>query len=158
MREGPDWHWYASTDEEVYTVGPELSRDAIIQAATGDELGLDIDMETGEWTQHFHIVEARQSEIRLAPSFDAAAFVDMVNDEISDYGNEDGDAQVELTPAQAADFERAIRAAMDQWQGATGLRFHTWMFTSTRNGEAISLSGVDEAVKARAALKGANHE
>lgn len=158
MSERTDWHWYASPDEETYTVGPELSREAVIQAATGDELGLDIDMETGEWTQRFHIAEARQSEIRLATSFDAAAFVGMVNDENSDYGNEDGAAQVELTSAQTADFERVVRAAMDQWQDAMGLRFHTWMFTNTRHGEVISLSGVDEDVKALAALKGASHE
>jgi len=131
----PSWGWYASADEENYHCGPEATRDAIIQAATGDEIGLHDLAEP----QVFHIIEAWQAPVDLADHFDAAAWVDEINDNLSDFGGEDGEPIVDISTVAKASLERAVREAIAKWQTESGLRFRGWTFSGTRNAEMITI-------------------
>lgn len=128
------WGWYASADEQNYHCGPEPTRDAIIQAATGDEIGL---LDDGGLA--FHIVEAWQAHVDLADHFDAAEFIEAVNESISDYGGEDGEPVVDLSSVANASLETAVRAAIAKWQSDNNLRFREWVFSETRKGELIEI-------------------
>ncbi len=102
------WGWYASADEENYTCGPEASRDAIIQAATDDEIGL-YDLAD---PQVFHIIEAWQSAVDLADHFDAADWVERINDDLYEFGGENGDPIVDLTAVALSSLERTVRESI----------------------------------------------
>lgn len=134
MTKEPSWGWYASADDQNYHCGPEPTRDAIIQAATGDEIGL---LDDGGLA--FHIVEAWQAHVDLADHFDAAEFIEAVNESISDYGGEDGEPVVDLSSVANASLETAVRAAIAKWQADNNMRFRNWIFSGTRNGETITI-------------------
>jgi hypothetical protein len=135
MTDTPFWGWYASADEENYTCGPEATRDAIIQAATSDEIGLyNLDD-----PQVFHIIEAWQANVDLADHFDAVDWVDGINDDLSDFGGEDGEPIVDLTAVATSSLERTVRDAITKWQADNNLRFRHWQFSGTRNGEIITI-------------------
>ena len=141
-RAEPQWGWYASADEENYHCGPELTREAIIQAATDDEVGL---YEDGG-IQCFHIIEAWQASIELADHFAAAAFVDGINDDLSDFGGSDGEPVVDMTDVAINSLERVVRAAIAKWQADNNLKFRNWAFSGTRNGETITIDPTLRAV------------
>ena len=131
----PNWGWYAGADEESYHCGPEATRHAIIQAATDDEIGLHDLNEP----QVFHIIEAWQSTVDLADHFDADAWVDEINDNLSDFGGEDGEPIVDISSVATASLERVVREAIAKWQAESGLRFRVWTFSGTRNAEMITI-------------------
>lgn len=135
------WGWYASSDEENYYCGPEQTRDAIIQAATNDEIGLNDD-----GSRMFFIIEAWQASVELADHFEAAAFVDAINDDFSDFGGLDGEPVVDMTDVAVNSLERVVRATIAKWQADNNLRFRNWTFSETRNREAITIAP-DQAAK-----------
>lgn len=143
MTQEPQWGWYASADKENYYCGPEATRDAIIQSATDDEIGL---CEAGG-VQCFYIIEAWQSSVELADHFDAAAFVEGINDDLSDFGGTDGEPLVDMTAVAVNSLERVVRAAIAQWQAENNLKFRNWAFSGMRNGEMITIDPTAEASK-----------
>ena len=135
MTKDPSWGWYASADEENYHCGPEPTRDAIIQAATDDEIGL-YDLSD---PQVFHIIEAWQATVDLADHFDAADWVESVNDNLSAFGGSDGEPIVDMTDVAMSSLERTVKEAIAKWQSDNNLRFRNWVFSGTRNGEMITI-------------------
>lgn len=135
MTKEPSWGWYASADEENYHCGPEPTRDAIIQAATDDEIGL-YDLSD---PQVFHIIEAWQATVDLADHFDAADWVESLNDNLSDFGGSDGEPIVDLTAVAMSSLDRTVKEAIAKWQSDNNLRFRNWVFSGTRNGEMITI-------------------
>lgn len=135
MTKEPSWGWYASADEENYHCGPEPTRDAIIQAATDDEIGL-YDL---NYPQVFHIVEAWQGTVDLAAHFDAADWVEGINDDLSDFGGSDGEPIVDLNAVAMSSLDRTVKEAIAKWQADNNMRFRNWIFSGTRNGETITI-------------------
>ncbi len=56
-----DWGWYASADEEHYTVGPFATREDVIAEAKDEELGLQHD--TPGQPLIFYVIEAFQAQL-----------------------------------------------------------------------------------------------
>ena len=135
MTKEPSWGWYASADEENYPCGPEPTRDAIIQAATDDEIGL----YSLSDPQVFHIVEAWQATVDLADHFDAADWVEDINDNLSDFGGSDGEPIVDLTTVAMSSLDRTVKEAIAKWQADNNMRFRCWAFAGQRNGETITI-------------------
>lgn len=138
-----DWKWYASSDEEIYTVGPCDSRQEVVDAATSDELGYDHESQT----MVFHIMEAKKDPLDLARYVSTDRLLEEINERIyeDDYGSEIDDYLASLTKEQEADFDRCIREAIREWQQRNGIVVKTWTFFHTRNREAISVAAPDEA-------------
>ena len=135
-----DWKWYAGYDEEWFTIGPEDTKDAIIQAATGDCIG-EFKNEVGDWCLGFHIAEARQDPLLLADWVSADHTLERAEDNISDSdrvsSESDDGPWFECTPDQEADLDERIKRACAEWQAANGLVFPCRTFTHTRNQEYI---------------------
>lgn len=136
------WQWWASRDAEIYTVGPEDSREAIIQAARGDELGFNDD--EGAEMLTFYIVEARQDPLQLStwvPDDMAERLLELADES---YQNTETLCEVDEPPffpcsdAQRADLQKRIEQACADWQAAHGLVFRTKTFTATRNEELLT--------------------
>lgn len=143
------WLWWAGSSEERFEVGPEGSREAIIQAATNDSLGETDD--DGSWKLRFHIVEARQDPLRIADWLDLDALIERAEDNVADSDrvaseNDDG-PWFECTPMQEKDLRQRVEKACDEWQAANGLAFKTATFSHTRNSEHVV---VDLAIEALA--------
>lgn len=141
------WQWWAGSSEEWCTVGPEGTREAIIQAATNDSLG-EFEHEGGGWNLSFHIVEARQDPLRLADWIGADQLIERANDDMSDSdrvsSEYDDGPWFECTPEQEKDLEMRIKRACDEWQAAHGLRFSCSTFSHTRNSENIIVELPDD--------------
>lgn len=150
------WQWFAGSDEEWCTVGPEDSRDAIIQAATSDRLGETDD--DGSWKLAFHIVEARQDPLRLADWIECDRLIERAEDNVADSdrtGSEYDDGPwFKCTPEQEKDLEERIKRACDEWQAAHGLVFSCSTFSHTRNQEHVV---VDLAIEALATTEGSDN-
>ncbi len=134
------WQWWAGKDEEVFTVGPEDTREAIIQAAIDDCLG-ECQDDDGTWKLSFHIVEARQDPLRLADWIEADELLERAEDGVADSDrtsseNDDG-PWFECSPEQEKDLQERIKRACDEWQAAHGLVFTCITFSHTRNSEHV---------------------
>ena len=135
MTHEPIWGWYASADEENYYCGPEATREDIIQAAVSDEIGLHALSDP----QVFHIIEAWQATIDLADHFDAPNWVEAINDDLYDFGGQDGEPVFDLTEVAMSSLQRTVREAIAKWQSDNNLRFRHWTFGGSRNGETITI-------------------
>ncbi len=134
------WQWWAGSDEEWCTVGPEDTREAIIQAATNDSLG-EFQHEGGGWNLSFHIVEARQDPLRLADWIEADRLLERAEEGLSDSdrvsSEYDDGPWFECTPEQEKDLEERVKRACDEWQAAHRLVFSCATFSHTRNKEKV---------------------
>jgi len=134
------WQWWAGDDEEWLTVGPEDTKDAIIQAATDDCIG-EFQDDAGEWKLGFYIIEARQDPLRLADWIDADIILERAEDRISDSDRVSGEYDYgpwfACTPEQEKDFEERIKRTCDEWQAAHALVFPCQTFSHTRNQEHV---------------------
>ena len=142
------WGWWASVDEENYTVGPEPTREAVIQVAVDDELGFDDGGDAGPRCV-LHICEARQNPIRLSDWIEADCILERADERISDgayTGSEfDYPPYFDVTPDQEADLIRRLKTACDEWQDAHGLVFKTYSFSDSRDEETVTVKLEDDA-------------
>lgn len=133
------WQWFAGDCGEWFAVGPEDTREAIIQAATNDSLGEYED--DGVWKLQFHIVEARKEPLRIADWIDADDIFDRAEDNLADsdrVGSESDEGPwFECSKEQKADLRNRIKQACDEWQVAHGLVFNCATFSQTRNEESV---------------------
>ncbi|MDI6835412.1 MAG: hypothetical protein QMD99_06825, partial [Rhizobiaceae bacterium] len=145
------WQWWAGENEEWCTVGPENSREEIIQAATGDELG-EYQDDGGTWRLSFHIVEARQDPLRLADWIEADELLERAEENFANGDRRadeyDDGPWFECSPEQEKDLAERIKRACDEWQAAHGLVFACSTFSHTRNSEHIT---VDHPANSKAA-------
>ncbi len=141
------WQWWAGSDEEWCTVGPEDTRGAIIQAATNDSLG-EFEHEGGGWNLSFHIVEARQDPLRLADWIEADRLLERAEESMSDSdrvsSEYDDGPWFECTPEQEKDLEERVKRACDEWQAAHRLVFTCATFSHTRNKEHVIVELPDD--------------
>lgn len=141
------WQWWAGSTEECFTVGPEDTREAIIQAATNDSLG-EFQHEEGGWNLGFHIVEARSDPLRLADWIESDRLLERAEDSVADSDrisseNDEG-PWFDCTPEQEKDLEERVKRACDEWEAAHGLTFACATFSHTRNQEHIVVELPDD--------------
>lgn len=142
--EGTEWGWYAGWSDEEYSVGPEDSREAIIQAATWDEIGATDADEDGPERLCFHIIEARKQPLDLSRLivFDSL-YDDWVNgifyDLSGESGDDDRDVASHVTEEQWKDLEARLKAACVEWGAANNVVIMPWIFTQTRNEEIVTV-------------------
>lgn len=141
------WQWWAGSDEEWCTVGPEDTREAIIQAATNDSLG-EFEHEGGGWNLGFYIVEARQDPLRLADWIEADRILERAEEGMADsdrVSSEYDDGQwFECTPEQEKDLEERVKRVCDEWQAEHRLVFSCATFSHTRNREHVIVELPDD--------------
>lgn len=131
-----EWSWYASQDEENYTIGPCATKEEAIEEAVESEIGYDFD----DKTQHkmvFHVVEARKAEGDLAAYFDASRWAEdlecnVLEEEFTDYND-----RSPLEGLDTISLESAVRSAIRDWQKQSGFKMKLWRFAECRNGEWI---------------------
>ncbi|WP_300379574.1 hypothetical protein [Henriciella sp.] len=157
-----EWGWYASADEENYTVGPEASREDVIEAAIGDEVGLGDQNEDGSWNISFHILEARKEPVQMADYFHVGRWVeDLENGPFYDMSGEacgwnDDSIVSHIKSEQWTELQQVVRAAIAKWQSERDIQIRPWVFTESRNGEDISMVlPADEDANRALASKGA---
>jgi hypothetical protein len=132
------WEWWASSDEEMYTIGPCVSREEVISEAIESELGFDYDAEVPACK--FHIVEAMKWDIQLADYFEVGEWFERLEEgDFSDLGEPEGyDGLLShIKDDVATDLEAAVRAAVAEWQKRHAIKITPWKFGKTRNGEWI---------------------
>ena len=138
-----EFFWYASTDEESYTIGPCDTRDEVIQYATDSELGYNYGDENP--VMRFHIIEASKPVFNLADYFDVEDwFESLENGAVYDLGNPDGDGVLSsATGPQVDDLQVRVRETIKKWQEDHAIHFDVWQFATTRNGEWLEIPMVD---------------
>jgi len=132
MTEELEWGWYASLDGEEFNVGPEPTREAIINQARED---LDLD------NDGFTIIEAKPDRpahikkwARVADILEAAE--ENIQDSLSPFMFDNRDIFA-VTAEQKADLIARLERACDEWESAHGLVFRSPIFLQTRNSEFI---------------------
>ncbi|MDP3405079.1 MAG: hypothetical protein Q8S03_10345 [Brevundimonas sp.] len=118
------WAWWASRDEENYTVGPCATRDEVIQTARTDFDG-----------EGFHVIEALTTPVTcLIPS--GRQFIEHALEDAADNGlfGEDGDFGVRGPAPRQAEAIGALDAVLGAWTHAYGdILPRPWAFAQTRN-------------------------
>lgn len=136
------WEWWASRDEENYTVGPEGSREDVVAAALCDFDG-----------EPFHVVEAcKGSMSSYLPS--GQRIIEWMQECADDNGAFGDDKYCELTgSAEAiAAAEADAKAVLADWFARHAAIFPTpWAFRATRNAEWISPAEVGAQALSRTA-------
>ena len=138
-----NWQWWAGDNDEWFTVGPCDTKEEAIQQAIEDEVGLWFDKSQDPpcLMQAFHVVEARQDQLKLSDWVDAEQIIERADEALADSDRvscENGDGPwFEATPDQDVDLTRRIKLACDEWQTAHGLVFHSNTFSHQRNSETI---------------------
>lgn len=122
-----DWKWYASTDEETYTVGPFDTREQVVAEARA------------LFDRRFHIVEAIKGDVSsLMPN--ARQIIEGELERAADDGafGEDGDYSLCGKPDEHVMAFRELDAVLEAWFRNWRHLFPTpWTFSKTRNGEWI---------------------
>lgn len=135
------WEWWASRDEERYDVGPEASREAVIELATNDFDG-----------ERFHIIEATKGTPNLRIFDDADLVIEDIDEQNEQHVDPDGDGSIffnarHLTNEIKDDLTRRLNDAVEAWVKDHGISIRGYGFDRTRNGEWV------EPVKTEAAPK-----
>lgn len=141
-----EWQWWAGTNEGWFTVGPCATRDSIINEMSNDGCGefLDNEMDPPVWKNSFHIVEARQDQLRLADWIETEFILERADEALADSDRvsceyDDG-PWFDATKEQEKDLEERLKRACDEWQEAHGLVFVSTTFSHSRNHEHIVTS------------------
>lgn len=134
------WEWWASRDEERYDVGPETSREAVIELATNDFDG-----------ERFHIIEATKGTPNLRIFDDADRVIEDIDEQNEQYIDPVSDgglfSDTQLSGEIMDDLTRRLNDAVEAWVKDHGISIPCYGFDRTRNGEWI------EPVKAEAAAE-----
>lgn len=137
------WTWWASSDGELYQIGPCASRAEAIAEAVSDEVGY---LDDGAF--RIEVCEARIDPMRLADFIGADGLLERADEEAWDSDrvcSEFDDGPIfDVTPDQEKDLIERIKRACDEWQEAHGLTFKVSTFSAMRNGEVVTLTP-DEA-------------
>lgn len=154
-KENKHWAWWASDGGEVYRVGPYASRKEVIKQAIAEELGWhevpqEPSAEGAALTPpvlrlSFQICEAENPPLRLSDWLpDADYLLDHAEDQVADSDRVASECDEPpyfegITPAQRADLEQSIKAAVNQWQERHGLVFTVRTFADMRNEETVTV-------------------
>lgn len=136
-----EFKWYASCDQENYTVGPRDSREAIVQAAMDQDLGLRQGPE-GHWDRlTFYIMEANKLPVDLAFHLNDDSVIEGICESVEDeHGGEDSClCEDAWTRDQENDLRDRLRKTVAEWQADHKIVVLPWIFTNTRNSETVDV-------------------
>lgn len=135
------WKWWASDDEERYTIGPCDTRDEVIKEAIDSELGA---WGTGNHDDPhrctFYITEAKHDPIDLSKHLNLDLMIDHMCESLDEeHGDPDGYTQPseQLKPEDMADLKISIESAVKRWQERRCIKINPFMFSDCRNREQI---------------------
>jgi hypothetical protein len=137
MSQEAEWKWWASSNEEDYTVGPCDSKQQAIAEAVSNELGYNFSRKD-KHVMTFHVVEARKAEGRLSEMFDGYDWLlDLDENKLADEYNEWNDSgpceHIDATTVTAV-----VRNALREWEDREGVRLKLYRFADCRNGEWVT--------------------
>lgn len=132
--------WYAGRDEEVLPIGPCDSREQVISEAISSEVW----SENDDGTCVIFIGKYVKQRVNLSKYFDAEDFLERTSERMDDNGdgsNEDGDHHPinEISGADTADLEIAVREAIWKWQRDKGLQLKCWWMDSVGGEEVVTV-------------------
>lgn len=135
MTEKEKWVWWASADDEDYTVGPRESREKVIEAAKGMLLG-----DYGDGAQIFFVMEVLEMKNPKISNY--INFEELLVSTIERLEEDLGDpvSDIELVPIslkQKNDLIHRIRKTVDEWQEESDVRPSRIIFANYRNREKI---------------------
>lgn len=134
------WHWWASRDGEVYTVGPCATREEAIQEAKNNEVG-HFDDYDNPTTLTFVLLEAYKLPVDLAGMVDIEYMIERFEDCNDELLNEDGESPLADVPSEKwRELEIMLKATVKGWQEARNVKPVTWRFTKTRNEETVTVA------------------
>lgn len=116
-----DWKWYSGSNDEEFHNGPFDTREEAVDALDG---------------YGGFVIEARKDDLRLSSYFHAETLLEGAEEDAYDLSDE-GDLIFDISDDQECDLQARVRAAIDTWQDAHGLRFVPFLFTASRNEERI---------------------
>lgn len=122
------WAWYASDDDETWTIGPAATREDAIEEARD------------EWPDRtFWIIEGRTVPIELWRYFDGDYVLDNLVERIEDDGvvDPDRDLHDEIGLERCRQFGEILTLAVRAWQEGHGLTIVPNAFAEMRNKERI---------------------
>lgn len=145
------WRWWGGISEEWCTIGPHLTRDAVIAEAIENEINAAQGAD-GRWTVSVFVCEARQDPLRLADWIDAERLIERAEESLYDSDRVSGEYDegpfFRATPEQEKDLITRIKAACDQWQAEHGLKFACSTFSDCRNSEMVCVPVPEREVQA----------
>lgn len=137
MSDEQEWGWWASSNEEDYTIGPCDTRDQAIAEAISSEVGYDYSRKD-KHVMKFHVIEARKAEGRLSEMFDGAEWLDdLEGNKLYDEYNEWSDTgPCEHIDAYAV--TAVVQNALKEWEDREGVRVKLYRFAECRNAEWVT--------------------
>ena len=141
------WGWYAGEDPELFTLGPEDTREAIIKVATDDRLG-EHECEPSEWKLSFTIAHCKKRYIDIAGFFEISDFLERVDDRLVDSISPEHD---ESSPLEAIKDEDAqelhilVRNTIREWQKRHGYEMAVNTFEHVLDEQYIITDHPDDA-------------
>jgi hypothetical protein len=139
------WFWYASGDEENYSVGPCASREEAIEVALQDETGISPDLKR----QCFVVIRATQKPLNLSRMIDVDSMLDSHMDGIfyDAAGPEHDPAELidHIKQEQWNELEQRLRATTDAWQAERGIVVTPRVFNESTNPESVQCLYINEA-------------
>lgn len=132
---GEGWWWWASSDGEMYRIGPCASRDQALHEAVADGVG---EQEDGSFI--IHLCEARQDPLRIGDWITHCDLIEAAEEAIYDSDRvspEFDDVVFDVTGPQGDDLMERIKTACDNWQHAHGLKFSSSTFSEQRSIEEV---------------------
>lgn len=122
-----DWKWYSGSNDEEFHNGPFDAREDAVDALDG---------------YGGYVIEAVKYDLRLSDLFQVSSFLEQAEDSVDDLYNEDYSLIFDTSEDQARDLQLLVRAAIDTWQDAHGLKFVPWVFKQSRNLQRIDADEV----------------
>lgn len=134
------YKWWASADDEYYTVGPCDTREEAIELAKEEELGA-YQNSLRDWRLGFYVQEASQTPIDLSKHLDTEnALERLMESADEEHGGEDSyPTENAWTEEQHKDLQQVLTQAVADWQARHGIVVKPWAFTETRNNERVDL-------------------
>ena len=117
-----NWKWYSGSNDEVFYNGPFDTRERAVAELDG---------------YGGFVIEARKDDLQLSSHFHIGVLLDAAEDDVVDLSDEDGSPIFDVSSDQEADLQARVRATIDAWQDAHGLKFVPWRFTEQRNLERV---------------------
>lgn len=133
-----EWGWWVGHSDEMYCIGPLADRDDAIQEAINDGGFVDTP-DDGGFAHQFHIIEATKPVLEIQDYFIAEHWLEKLNENLADYGNENCDPVVEVDAEQIAALELAVKTAIVSWAKAHKPTVRSYMFKQTRNAEHVEI-------------------
>ncbi len=136
-----EWGWYAKGNSELFTEGPEDTREGIISVATDAHLG-ECEPTPGEWKLSFTIARCQKKYIDIAGYFDVTYFLERIDEDLYDELSSECDESSPLEAIKtvaAKELQILVRNAIREWQKRHGYVMAVNTFECIADEEEITI-------------------